>query len=619
MTARLTKLNQIAAAILTAHIVFLPLAAEQLSTAERVQDEIIVSALRLKTNSIETGTSVSIITAEEIAQRGYVYALDAIASAPGVTVNQNSSYGGQTSIRIRGAATEQTLVLINNVVVNDPSSPGGGYNFATLDTASIERIEILKGPQSTLWGTDAIGGVINIVTKQVKTGTSASLFTEAGSHNSIRAGGAFGGANNQGDFRLGLAYVDTSGISAADKADGNSEKDGYQSLSLDARAGIIFSSSRLEVDLKYVDSENEFDGFVFQNGNFAFQDADEEGKVKELSGNLHYSFALFGERLSNDLQFGYSEIDRRNFSNGNAAFSAKGERLLMRYQGDLQISESTQMAFGLEREEIETGDGKTSINGYFGVVRFQPVSTLALTVGGRLDDHEDFGSEATAKLGLAYNPNQNLTLRASWGEGFKAPSLFQTTFFCCGATAANSDIAPEESEAFDLGLEYRLSDGMGGLSLTYFHQNTTNQIDFSFAVGGYENIARVKSRGIELGAYYNFSPAWQLSLSYAHIDAENGSGDKLDRVPENTADIALSWSHSDRFSTNLLLRYNDEEQDFAGTAKEWWRVDLSATFRISPNIEFYGRLENLLDEQYQQVLSFGTPGLSANLGVRWRM
>ena len=153
-------------------------------------EELFVTALRMETTALETGTSISVITAEEIEARGYSFALDAIAGAAGATVNQNGAIGGQASVRLRGASSDQTLVLIDGMAVNDPSSPGGGYNFASLDVAAIERIEILKGPQSTLWGTDAIGGVVNIITKRPDSGLGLSIYGEAGSFDTVRAGGA---------------------------------------------------------------------------------------------------------------------------------------------------------------------------------------------------------------------------------------------------------------------------------------------------------------------------------------------------------------------------------------------------------------------------------------------
>ncbi|MBV1907055.1 MAG: TonB-dependent receptor [Pseudomonadales bacterium] len=584
---------------------------------QQAVEELTVSALRIKNTPRESGTSLTVITAEDIKNRQYTYALDAIAAVSGVTVNQNSSFGGLASIRIRGAAAAQTLVLINGIPVNDPSSPGSGFDFATLDIANIDRIEILKGPQSTLWGSDAIGGVINIIGKEPQLGIQLSAFAEAGSYNTVRSGASVGAANETANYRLGISYQDTTGISAAEKKDGNNEKDGFESLSLDARGGLDLGKSQLKGELRYVDSENEFDGFVFQNGDFGFQDTDEHTESKELSGHITYAFRLFSDQLSNDLKLGYAEIERDNFNNGLLGFSAEGQRLIMRYQGDISTSKNTNLVFGLEREETESQDDKTSINSYFGLLKFKTLDALSLTAGLRLDDHKEYGTETTASFNGAYYATNTITIRASWGEGFKSPTLFQTTFFCCGASTPNPDIKPEESESFDLGIDYRTTKGNGGLSLSYFDQHIRNQIDFSFALGSYENIARIKSKGVEVNGFYAFSDAIELSFNYTYIDANDGAGKKIARLPENTAEVELRWTSNERFSTTLVARYNDEELNSAGTVDDWIRLDLSASFAITDDIDIYARIENLLDKQYQQVLGYGAPGFSSYVGLRW--
>ncbi len=586
-------------------------------TAEdSVEEEIFVSALRMNTTELETGTSVAVITAEDIKAHGYSFALDAIAGIAGATVNQNGAIGGQATVRVRGASSDQTLVLIDGMVVNDPAAPGGGYDFASLDVADIERIEILKGPQSTLWGTDAIGGVVNIITKRPQQGLNLQAFAEAGSFKTLRGGGAIGLANDTGDMRVGVTLVESEGISSADENDGNSEEDAFESLTLVARGGLnLRGGSRIEADLRYVNSDKDSDSFVFPVG---LQDGDERTESKTLSGNLRYTATLFDDRLVNDIQLGYAEIERNNFTNGVPSFSAEGERWIFRYQGTLDVNERVRVAFGTERDKSKAGGDKTTIDGVFVLVELRPLKGLTLSVGGRMDEHDQFGSITTARVGVAFTPIDSVTLRASWGEGFKAPTLFQTTFFCCGAMAPNADLAPEESDAFDIGVEYRFANNRGGIGLTYFDQRTENLINFSFLAGGYNNIAVAESRGVELTGHYLLGDTLHLSLDYAYIDAEDGAGNPLIRVPKHTGDLVIGWSPNDRLGAALTARYNDEEQDPSGVVGDWWRIDLSATYTATENLELYGRIENLFDEEYQQVLGYGTPGLSASVGVRWR-
>ena len=217
---------------------------------------------------------------------------------------------------------------------------------------------------------------------------------------------------------------------------------------------------------------------------------------------------------------------------------------------------------------------------------------------------------------MAYNPHDQVTLRASWGEGFKAPTLFQTTFFCCGATAPNADLKPESSEAYDIGVTVRTADDRGELGLTYFDQDTVDLINFSFAIGGYENIERAKSKGFELDGRYRFNHWIEASLHFAGIDARNGAGERLYRMPEHSGDLAISLNPDGRLTATVLARYNGEEQDPNGVVSSWTRIDVSARYALTETIELNARIENLLDEQYQQVLGYGTPGLSGFVGAK---
>ncbi|MEM1187309.1 MAG: TonB-dependent receptor [Pseudomonadota bacterium] len=587
--------------------------------AEAALETLIVSATRLNQTGSESGSSISVISGEEIQALGLIYALDAIAHAPGVTINQNGSFGGNASVRIRGASSEQTMTLIDGVPVNDPSSPGGGFNFARLDTENIERIEILKGPQSTLWGTDAIGGVVSIITRAPTEGFGGEVFGEYGSFNTFRGGASLEGASDRGDFRLAAVNVASDGISKADEANGNPEDDAYDSLTLTAKGGLNLPGNvRLSADVLSTDAESEFDSFSSgSQGNVG--DGDELSETQELTANLKAEVPLLGGRLENLFLLGYSDIERENFSDGVQSFEAEGQRYLYRYQGTFNANARNRVAFGLEREETEANDNETSIDGLFLLYEVRPIDDLTLTAGLRRDDHERFGAETTARVAGSWKLSEALTARASWGEGFKAPTLFQTTFFCCGAQAPNADLRPETSEAFDAGLDWRTQDGRLQLSATVFQQDTENMIDFDFAIGGYLNIDQVESTGVELSGTVVVSEAISLSLDYGYIDAEDGFGNPLPRLPEHSGDMTLAYDSGGPFSGSVLVRFNGTETNSDGSDLDsWTRVDLNGRYAWSDDLEIYARVENLFDEDYQQILGYGTPGLSGSLGVRLR-
>ena len=597
-----------------------PALAQAIDTEETKLDTVIVSGSRLGQTEAEIGTSVSVITGEEIQQQGFDFALDAVASAPGVTINQNGAFGGNASVRIRGASSGQTLVLIDGVPVGDPSTTDGSFNFAFLDTENIERIEVLKGPQSTLWGSDAIGGVISIISKQPEEGLGGSAFAEYGSYNTVRGGASIGGANDTGDFRLAATGISSDGISKADEANGNTEDDGYDSSTIAARGGLNLPSDiRLDTSLLWTDAEAEFDSYA-GGAQGSVADGDERTESETLSGNVTLKVPLMDGRFENLLMVGYSDITRENFTDGAQSYYAEGDRTQYRYQGTFTIDDRNKLAFGAEREETTANDQDAAIDGLFALYEFKPVEKLTLTGGVRVDDHDKFGSETTGRVAAAYAATDDLIFRASWGQGFKAPSIFQSTYICtfCGLTEPNSNLKPETSEAFDVGVDWTSTDGRAQAGITYFDQDTENMIDFSYTAG-YDNIAVVKSRGVELFGSYAFTNWLGVSANYTYIDAEDGTGSPLVRLPEHSGDVTVSLDPEGPFSGRVLVRYNGEETNSTGTTLDsWTRVDLAGSYDLTDSVELFARVENLFDEHYQQILGYGTPGLSGSVGLRLR-
>ena len=582
-------------------------------------DTIVVTATRIEQAAAETGSTVRIIDAEDIATLGFSQALDAIARAPGVTVNQNGSFGGSASVRIRGASSHQTLVLIDGVSVNDPSAPGGGFDFARLDAEDIERVEILSGPQSTLWGSDAIGGVVSITTKRPDESLGGSLFAQAGSYGLFRGGASASGGGRAGDFRLAATRLQTDGVSRADERNGNTEADGFETLTLTGRGRLnLARGARVEGSLLWNDAETEFDSFrVGAQGNVG--DGDEVSRTEDFSGNLALKMHHFDGRFDNLLLVGRAETTRENLSDGTRGFEAHGKRTLYRYQGTLSVNARNALVLGAEREESSANGDDSSINGRFAVYQWQPAAPVTLSGGLRADKHERFGTETTARITAAVRAVPTLTLRASWGQGFKAPTIFQTTFFCCGARAANDALRPERSEGVDFGIEWHSDSGLGHVGLTFFRQRTEDLIDFSFAIGGYENIEEADSKGIELSAGWDITESIALSADYACIRATEADGTALRRLPRHSGDLALGFHPSGPLSGTVLLRFNGRETSSDGSRLgDWTRVDVNARYALSERLELSARIENLFDAHYQQILGYGTPGLSGSVGVRWR-
>ena len=575
-------------------------------------ENITIRSTRIPAGAKDIGSSLYIISEDQIKARGFKDAIDAISSAPGVTSKQNGSFGGVGTIRIRGASSSQTLVLVDGVPVNDSSSPAGGYNFEYLNTSNIQSIEVLKGSQSTLWGSDAIGGVINIYTKQPES-TSFGASAEIGSFGLKRGSADINFAGSNSRFRVSTSKTSVDGISKADEKDGNSEDDGFESESYSMSGSIDLDSLILKGSLSYMESQVEYDSYGFATG---VQDGDERSNTDEFIGSISAFFDLFDDKLQNSIFISQSDINRDYYSNGFFSFGAEGKRELIRYQGNIEVNEFNKVAFGLESEESKVDVDESTIDGSFLLYEFRPNSKIIISTGIRNDDHEAFGSKTTRRISGTFKPSDNLIIRSSWGEGFKVPTIFQSTYFCCGATSANSSIRPETSTSYDFGFELFFNEMNSNFSITYFDQDINDQINFSFGVGGYENIDKVNSEGFEIALDYQISKLMSLYLNYSYIDSVDGNGSSLFYVAKDSGEAGLIYEPNNSFSGSIIARYNGSESSSYGKIDSWIRFDVNGSYKLSGTNELYFRIENLLDEEYQQIFGYGTPERSGFIGLR---
>lgn len=614
------------------------------SDRNRLRDNIVVTANRSRAFRSEVGSSISVITDEAITTGQFQVVSDALALSPGVSLARNSAFGGVSSINLRGSSSRQTLVLIDGIVVNDPSSPGGGFNFANLDVADIERIEVLRGPQSILYGSEAIGGVISIRTRRAEkngfTDDKPELrgFVEGGSFATARVGLGVSGLVDKFDYRVSAFGMRTNGISRADFDDGNTERDGFESIAASANLGYDFNDAiRGETFFRYGTSATEFDGFPPPN--FILADSEDDDSVEEiaLGGRLIGNF--LDDRFSNTLTAGYSRIERTNFSGDFVTFEGEGERLSFEYLGRFEASDWLAINGGAETEEtqIVTADITDSvrINSVFGLAEwrlFDPSSdglfngplksSLSLTGGVRFDDHETFGSVVTSRFTGAWNFYDSLfILRGSWGEGFSAPSLFQLNFVF-GAGEPNSDLLPEESTGWDIGLETSPLETVN-ITVTYFSQDTTNLIDFNFATGAFFNVNESQQRGVETEIKIDLTERLSFNSAYTYTDSiDVATGLQALRQPMHRVFSNLAWQATNDLNLSLGITYNGEERDtdFVNDVfiDDFIRLDLRASYILSDELELFGRIENLTDTDYQDVLGFGEPGISVFGGVRVR-
>ena len=646
-------LGAAAAALLlasNAHAAEVPVANPDMDATQLA--DVIVTANRSAQAADRVGQSVTVLTTEAIETSQTVSVADLLVRTPGVSLSRNGGIGGSTALRIRGAESDQTVVVIDGVKLNDPSSTGGGFNFGSLLTGDIARIEVLRGAQSTLWGSQAIGGVVNIVTARPTAPFAATLDAEAGSRGTQYLRGGIGGAGERLIWRLAVSHFETDGFSTAAVG---TEDDGYENTGLSGRADIKLTED-VSIDLRavYSDGTTDIDGFLSVPP-YTFGDTREYGRTKELVAYAGLNFDLFGDRLSNRIGYGYTRTERDNFNPDQpvttVTFDAEGTNERFEYQGVFDIREGWTATFGAEHEDSEfstaspsdfdpnpTPDtNKVGIEGVYLQVQGEVIDGLTLTGGVRRDEHDTFGGKTLGQAAAAWSLNGgNTVLRASFGQGFKAPSLYQLY-----SEYGNLALQPEEADGWDAGAEQWLFDRRVSLSATYFNRETTNQIDYVSCsspstdpmctvdgqprFGYYNNTAKTSADGVELAAAA-WLGAFSVSANYTFTDTENETpganfGRDLARRPEETANLSASYVWPFGLTTGVAVRYAGDSFDSASNAftlKGYTLVDLRISYPIDDNLEVYGRVENVDDETYQTTRNYGSAGRGTFVGVRAR-
>ncbi|NIM90472.1 MAG: TonB-dependent receptor [Candidatus Aminicenantes bacterium] len=621
---------------------------EEKKPSPPLQHEIVVTANRLETPAKEVASSVTIITREDLERMKKSTVLEVLREALGVAVIQNGGTGGAGSMSIRGANSEHTLIMIDGVELNDPITPSRSYDLAHLVLDSIERIEILRGPQSTLYGSEAIGGVVNIITRRGSGKPRFSLSSYGGSFRTFSTEAGFGGSTEKINYSLGISHLSTQGISASSTAyPGNEEKDGYQNMTLSGRLGFS-PLDNLEVDfvLRLINDKADIDNFGGAYGD----DPNHTQDYRSLFLKSQLRALLFKNRWEQKLSVSFVYNDRKNenlldashpFDSEEGLFKSK--RFKVDWQNNLFLHETHTLTLGVDHQQ-EQGESEyhseglwgpysslfplkqASITGLYLQDQIRLAHRFFATVGVRLDSHSLFGSAATYRLAPAYFIEKSGTkLKATFGTGFKSPSLYQlyataTSFGPIG----NEDLRPEKSLGWDLGIEQFLLEERVFLGVTYFHNDYKDLIDFDF-LQGYLNIGKAESKGAEL--YLRADPADKLRLraSYTRLEAQ----DKKTRIPllrrpkhKFTANISYQFLEKGRLYLSLIHLGKREDLDFSAwpaaraTLPGYTLLNASVSYNIKARVQFFFRLDNILDVEYENILGYGTPGFSAFGGLR---
>ncbi|WP_313012991.1 TonB-dependent receptor domain-containing protein [Brevundimonas sp.] len=578
-------------------------------------DEVVVTATRLPAVVADT-PGARVIDGKTIEQRGAIFAADILADVPGLSVTRTGAFGGVAQVRMRGATPGKTLVLVDGAPVNDAAEPNGAYDFSSFELADIERIEILSGPQSSLWGSDAIGGVISFTTKEID-GLRAEA--EAGSFDTVRGRVSAGVANDTYAFSAYASRFQTDGISAADKANGNPEADGFRSTTLGAKGRYAFSDAvKIDGAVRWNKSKADIDGFPAPT--YALADTDDTQNSEQWSGYGRVTAQAFG--LNHQFSVSASDVDRTSYSGGfGSTFS--GDRQAYRWQADGK-AQDVDYAFGVERNEasahLSSGLSRDlSITSVFGVAQYD-VGALNLSGGLRYDDTDDFGSKTTGRVSAAYDLTGGFIVSGAYGTGFKAPTVSQAVCDFCFAPLPWPELKPETADSVEVALGWASADGRFDGRATLYRLNVEDQITYS--AGRYINVAKTRSDGFELEGRALLGGGFDLTLAYAWTDAKDRTtGARLLRVPEHAGSATLGWT-GDRVSGALTVRAEGDQDDSGGFStvvrKGFVTANLNAAYQLTDQVTLTARIENLADEHYQQVFGYGEPGRSGYVGIRLR-
>ncbi|WP_028450692.1 TonB-dependent receptor domain-containing protein [Chitinibacter tainanensis] len=606
-----TRLSQLYLVVLSTF----PLLAQAANTAEPLE-EIVVTASRIAQPEREVIGDVTILTAAELAREGQSSLPEVLARQPGIQTASNGGPGKAMNLFIRGANTNQSIVLIDGVRVG--SATTGTAALQNLPLAQIERIEILRGPAASLYGADAIGGVIQIFTKRGQAGMQPAISLGMGTQDSLQASASLSGGTATTRYAASVSHYKTDGISALvlpKYAKYNSDADGYEntsgSLSLSHQ---LATGHELGASLLVADSESHYDN-AYAPKVYDYRDQSTSGALQVYSSNQ------FTERWHSRLQVGQS-LDN-SYTYAPAATAAK-ERSQFKTQqtqiswlNDIQVGPGTatlgaetlnQEVSGTTKYDVDQRRINSFLGGYLA-----KLGALSLQGNLRSDDNSQFGRQTTGSAGASYQLNEQWQLGGSYGTAYKAPT-FNDLYF---PNYGNPHLKPQESAGGELFTRYR-GDALQ-LSLTGYRNTVKNFI--LTRTNTVSNVERVRLQGITFTSDWQ-SGNWLAGVSYDYLDAKDLQKDQqLARRAKHSA-LAYAGYAADGWQLRAEVqgqskRYDDIYGVGRVTLAGYGVVNLSADYQLSKDWSVNARVNNLFDRDYTQVYDYGTLGLNGMLTLRW--
>ena len=606
--------------------------------------DVVVTATKTSTPLFELANSITVIDSVEIERKKNSNVLELLKTEYGLNITQQGSFGSLANVYTRGANTGHTLVLLDGIEINMPSDPGGTFDFGNLPVDNIERIEILRGPQSTLYGSDALAGVINIITKKGTGKPKFFLSTVGGSYNSYKGLAGLNGSYDFLNYSLTLSRFKTDGFSSASEETGNKEKDGSSSYSASSRLGAeITDDFDLNFIFRFTKADVDYDQFGGQFGD----DPTYVYKLEESAFRTEGKYSAFNGFWEQTL--GVSIFRNvRKYSNDAFVYDASrafydGRKLKIDWQNNFYLANTNTLILGVETEKEEAETEYYIFSQTFPLESILPKSSSRTTgvylqdqfklenffgtAGVRFDDHQRFGSTLTYRFAPAYIIWETGTkLKATIGTGFKAPSLY----YLFDPSYGNPDLNPEKSIGWDAGIEQYLWDSKLIIGATYFENYFKDLFGFDEVSFRTKNINKAETSGVEFYFTLNLLKEISTKGNFTYTDAQDKSQSSTDkdlpllRRPKIKASYEVNYSFNDKANINGEIIYAGErdDKDFSQfpvqrvKLKGYSIVNLAASYKIFEFLQLYARVENLFDTDYEEVLGYATPGLSGYAGIK---
>lgn len=610
-------------------------------------DEIVVTATKTNTSFFQLASSVTVINKDELLKKNKSSLTETLKSVEGINVISFGSHGGLSSVFMRGADPGQTLLLIDGVVINYTSDPGNTVDLSSISIDNIERIEIVRGPQSILYGSSALAGVINIITNKIPSSPKYNINFEGGTYKTYRGGISAAGSANNLFYNLSLSRFQSEGFSSAKGTTGNEENDSYYNNNISGSVGYLFNEkNNLILTGRFTKLRLNYD----QSGGSFGDDPNLVNRAEEKSFKLEGNFTLLNDKWK--LIPSVSFI--RNVRNDEDDFDAintnsfvrslyDGKRLKTDLQNNFEILPGQTLVAGIswEEEKALTEYYSESAWGPFESV-FPEVSSNILSfylqqqfsinnrffgaVGGRVDRHSNFGTVFTYRIAPSYYIRESDTkIKATIGSGFKAPSLY----FLNDSFIGNPDLLPEKSLGWDAGFEQFLPKLNTIFSVTYFNNKFSELFGFDENFKAI-NIKSAITKGVELSLFVSPTNNFNIKFSHSIVDAKNKTENDPDenknlvRRPsrKTTADFSYLWN--EKLSTNLEIIYTGIREDINFDTFLFERINLgdftlvnfSASYKLNDLLSLTGRVHNLFDKNYEEIFGYNVAGRSIYGGFR---